>query len=105
MTAGDKFRDLSREERIALCREVVERLSDLVEGTAPDAFCERVEDLLGDCQPYQAYRKTLRTTIDLLRECGQLGSSLSSPPEDRIAVCVEKARRALENVRKEPPAG
>lgn len=102
MTADDKLKHLSREERVALCREVVENLSELVEGTAPEAFCERVESLLGDCQPYRAYRETLRTTIDLLAECGQLGFSDSSPREDMFAACVEKARRALEEGRKKP---
>ena len=102
MTAGDRFKNLNREERVALCREVVENLSDLVEGTAPEAFCERVESLLGDCQPYQAYRETLRPTINLLQECGRLGSPLSRPREDKFAACVEKARRALEDAGKKP---
>ena len=102
MTAGGKFAALSREERVALCREVVENLSDLVEGTAPEALCERVESLLGDCQPYQAYKETLRMTIDLLRECGRVGSPLSALPEEKFAACVEKARRALEDAGRKP---
>ena len=105
MTAADNFKKLDREERVALCREVVESLSDLVEGTAPEAFCERVESLLGDCQPYQAYRETLRTTINLLQECGRLGSSFSSPREGKFEACVEKARKALEGSGKDPSDG
>jgi hypothetical protein len=100
MTAGKRFDALSREERVALCREVVENLSELVEGTAPEAFCERVESLLGDCQPYRAYKETLRTTIELLRECGRLESTLMSPGEDMFSTCVERARRALEETGK-----
>jgi hypothetical protein len=89
------FDALSREERVALCREVMENLSDLAEGTAPEEFCEQVERLLGDCQPYRAYRDTLTATIRLLAECGQTGAKLSPTREREFAAGVEKARRAL----------
>ncbi len=98
---GKAFAALSREERVALCREVMESLSDLVEGTAPPDLCERVERLLGDCQPYRAYRDTLSATIRLLGECGEAG--LPGPREETFRRCVERARRELARGREEGP--
>jgi hypothetical protein len=87
----DRLHHLSRAERESLCREVVEQLSDYVEGVAPDDFCRKVEDLLAGCQPFEAYCNTLRATIELARECGE-------PPEDLEAGyerSVEAVRRRL----------
>ncbi len=49
MKHHSEFDKLSREERIALCQEIMEKLSELVEENAPPDFCERVEVLLGSC--------------------------------------------------------
>jgi hypothetical protein len=98
------FEKLSREERIALCREVMENLSELVEGSAPPDFCERVEDLMGDCQPYQAYRDTLKATLHLLRECGDSPACLSAAAAEKIASGVAKASAAVAARRKKDGA-
>ncbi len=48
MKHHSEFDKLIREERIALCQEIMENLSERVEGNAPPDFCERVEELLGN---------------------------------------------------------
>jgi len=85
------------EERIAFCRQVMEGLSDLVEGEAPADFCRRVEEVLGQCQPYLAYRNTLEATIRLARECGECADrgEDSIVDEERFRACVEQVRRRL----------
>jgi len=49
MKHHSEFDKLIREERIALCQEIMENLSERVEGNAPPDFCERVEEVLGSC--------------------------------------------------------
>ena len=99
-----EFENLSREERIALCREVMENFSELVEGSAPPDFCERVEKLLGDCQPYQAYRDTLKATLLLLNECGETPATLSTAAAEQFASGVAKAGAAVAARRKQDGA-
>jgi hypothetical protein len=86
---GERLRALGPEERRAFCREVMERLSELVEGEAPEDFCARVESILGDCQPFRALRDTLEATIRLTR-----GLAAAEPGGD------EAFRRAVERVRR-----
>lgn len=93
MSANDKLRALGHDERVALCREVLEKLSDLLEGEAPEDFCERVDELLGDCQPFQAYRDTLAATIELLRDCRDSGRYHD---DEMLQRCAARARRQLQ---------
>ena len=95
MSDQARFDEMSREERIALCREVMENLSDLVEGSAPPDFCQKVDTLLGTCQPYMAYRDTLEATLGLLRECGTSPGKLPLEAEECYARGVARAREAL----------
>ncbi len=95
-----EFEKLSREERIALCREVMDNLSELVEGSASPDFCERVENLLGDCQPYQAYRDTLKATLHLLGECKETPPALSAAAAEKFASGVARAGAAIAARRK-----
>ena len=104
MSRQPQFEKLSREERIALCREVMENLSDLVEGSAPPEFCERVEDLLGDCQPYKAYRDTLEATVSLLRECGDTPQQMPAVAAEQFASGVVRAAAAIAACRDEDGA-
>jgi hypothetical protein len=90
-----QFDDLSREDRIALCREVMENLSDLVEDTAPPDFCEKVETMLGSCQPYLVYKDTLAATLGLLKECGGNPGKLKGAGEECYARGVARAQEAL----------
>jgi len=62
----DRLQGLTREERTSLCREVVEQLSDYLDGSAQEDFCRRVEAMLQGCQPFEAYRDTLAATIEFL---------------------------------------
>jgi len=95
MNENERLKKLSREERVAFCREVMENLSDLVEGEAPADFCDRVDEILGDCQPFNAYRNTLEATIELAGECGEADAEFSQVDEDAFLRCVEKVREKL----------
>jgi len=100
--SDDRLRALSREERVALCHEVMAKLSDLVDGEAPHEFCERVDEMFADCQPFQAYRDTLAATIRLTQECGS--SEPSAPDMDALRRCVDKVRsRLLDDESEVPP--
>jgi len=48
MKHHSEFDKLGREERIVLCQEIMENVSELVEGNAPPDFCERAEELMGN---------------------------------------------------------
>lgn len=79
------------ESRRRFCREVLESLSDLVEDEAPEDLCRRVDELLGDCEPFQAFRRTFEATIELTR-------GLEQPEgfdETLYRRCVERARKRL----------
>jgi len=95
MSTNNPLAVLSKDERVRLCREVMERLSDLVEGAAPQELCERVDELLGDRQPYLAYCATLRATIQLTRECRERFPPEGFPDEEDLRRCVESVRRRL----------
>ena len=84
------------ESRREFCRAVLESLSDLVEGEAPEDLCRTVDKLLGDCRPFQAFRNTFEATI---RAVGELGREDELPePFDEAGYrrCVERVRKALE---------
>ena len=95
MNQNEGLEKLTREERVAFCREVMDNLSDLVEGEAPADFCERVDEILGDCQAFNAYRNTLEATIDLAGECGDTETEFSKLNEDAFLRCVERVRGKL----------
>lgn len=94
-TGDERLRALSPEERRAFCQEVMERLSDLVEGEAPEDFCTRVEEILGRCQPFLAYRNTLEATIRATHRLGEPGAPAAPADEEAFARCVERVRRAV----------
>ena len=91
MTPEEWLKSLSREERNRVCRDVLEQLSDYVEGTAEEDFCRQVEEMLGKCQPFDAYCTTLAATIKLASECGEL----PGPADEAYDRCVEIVRRQL----------
>jgi len=96
MSAVDgRLKALSREERVALCREVVENLSDYIEGTAPEAFCERVDELLADCQPFEAYRNTLAATIEMAAEVRDAAPRSEALDDEGFARCVKAVKARL----------
>lgn len=88
---------MGREERQKFCREVVERLSELVEGEAPEDLEARVREIFGDCDCYAAYRATLGTTIELAHESGQDAAGAASMDDEAFAACVERVRGKLGN--------
>ena len=93
--ARRRLQELSREERMAFCTEVLDGLSELVEGEAPADLCERVDEILGDCQAYVAYRETLRSTIELAGECRDRGAAARDAGDEAFRRCVERVREAV----------
>lgn len=90
--ASDVFEGLTPAEREQFCQEVLERLSDYLEGAAPEDFCRRVQERLAGCQPFEAYCNTLAATIALARASGE-------PPDfadERYERCVAEIRRRLQ---------
>ncbi len=67
------------------CRDLVELVTEYLEGTLPPADRMRFEDHLGICPPCKTYVDQMRQT---LRACGSL-------PRDTIS---DDARRALLDV-------
>lgn len=70
-------------------------LSDIIEGEAPEDFCREVDRVLGDCQPYLAFRSTLEETVRLTNGLGEPPST-AGPGEDAFRRCVERVRGRLE---------
>ncbi len=91
----EKLLALPREDRQAFCRQVLDNLSDLVEGEAPEDLCRQVDEILAECQPFVAYRNTLQATIRLLADHAASPSAGADIDEDRFQACVEKVRRRL----------
>ena len=84
---------LSADQRHEFCRRVLENLSDIVDGEAPDALCREVDDLLGDCRPYIAFRATLEETIRATRELATVEPT--GIEEARFQHCIDEVRQAL----------
>lgn len=83
------------ESRRRFCREVLESLSELVEGEAPEDFCRRVDEILGDCEPFQAFRRTFEATIRLSNRLGEKDELPEGFDEAAYRRCVERARGSL----------
>jgi RNA polymerase sigma-70 factor (ECF subfamily) len=49
------------------CRELVERLSEYLDGELDPGMCAEVEEHLGGCPPCEAFLESLRRTVALLR--------------------------------------
>ena len=76
------------------CRELVELVTDYLEGALPPAERERFEAHLGSCRGCAAYLKQMR---DLVRVSGRIppGSPRPTPPPDLLRVFAAwKADRA-----------
>jgi hypothetical protein len=86
----DRLHQMTRAERTQLCREVVEKLSDYLEGTAPEDFCRRVDEMLAGCQPFDAYRNTLAATITLAGECREPDASLDEAYARSVAAVRQR---------------
>jgi hypothetical protein len=91
MSDDDRLENLSRAQREELCREVLEHLSEYVEGEAREDFCRKVDELLDGCQPFEAYCNTLRATIELAGRCAEAPDVC----EDAYERSVAAVRRRL----------
>jgi hypothetical protein len=86
---------LDEATRKSFCKEVLERMSDLVEDEAPEDFCERVIELLGDCPCYESYRDTLEATIVLANECGKRGPETPMLDDATFDACIMRVKEQL----------
>jgi len=92
---NERLMQLDEKSRRAFCREVLERMSELVEGEAEEEFCERVIELLGDCPCYENYQATLNATIQLAQEAAAEDSVTPAFDEERFESCVQRVREQL----------
>lgn len=95
MSDGDRPALLDPGDKRRFCRQVLESLSDLIEGEAPEDFCRQVDRVLGECEPYLAYRATLEETVRMARQLGRPVAA-SETDEELYLRCVEKVRQRLE---------
>lgn len=64
------------------CRELVEVITDYIEGTLPDDDRRRFEEHLGECPYCVSYLEQMRGTIDALGELRE--ESLSPEVRDEL---------------------
>lgn len=78
-------------ERLPTCREVVELVSDYLEGALPPVLRNKVEQHLSWCRGCRDYLEQMRETIRLT---GRLGEE-SIPPDirDELVVAFRDWRR------------
>ena len=78
------------------CRSLFARLSDYLDGTLDDAFCQEMQRHLGDCPPCVAFIASLKETVNLCQEF-KPASPGKLPDGMRAALLAryEKARTAL----------
>jgi predicted secreted protein len=96
LKVNERLLALDEETRRSFCREVLERMSELVEEEAPDDFCDRVIALLGDCPCYDNYKSTLEETILLARECGERSRERPAIDEQSFQACVARVKEQLQ---------
>ena len=77
------------------CREAFERLSEVLDGEAPERICEKVEEMMSKCASFRALCNTLEATRDIARECRESGPAFASADEQRLEHCIEEVRRKL----------
>jgi anti-sigma factor (TIGR02949 family) len=75
------------------CREMLERLSEYLDGELPDDLCERIEGHMKDCTPCSGFLESLRRTIGLIRESGP-----GDLPEDLRRELLAAAARLEESL-------
>ena len=64
-----------------VCREVVELVTEYLDGTLPDRDRVRFDQHLATCPPCTAYLAQMRTTLALAAELG----SAAGPPDEEVA--------------------
>ena len=95
MKRNERLLELDAETRRAFCREVLERMSEIIEGEADEDFCERVIELLGDCPCYENYQATLHATIRLAQDASAQDAVTPNFDEERFDTCVARVREQL----------
>ncbi len=72
------------------CRELVDLITDYVEGTLPEADRRRLESHLAECRDCTAYVDQMRATIARLGEQGE--ESLSPATRERLLASFRDRR-------------
>jgi anti-sigma factor RsiW len=49
------------------CQEMFARLSEYLDGELTAELCEEIRAHMGDCEPCQAFTRSLRNAVDLCR--------------------------------------
>ncbi len=62
---------------VLACKQLVRRLSDYIDGTIDDSFCEHLDSHLADCKPCRAFIRNLRRTVKVINRQGQAKPSKS----------------------------
>lgn len=75
------------------CREIFELLSDYLDGSLAPDECERVKRHIEDCAPCVEFLESLRRSVSLCRECGEVEKPAPLPPQVRERL-MEVYRRA-----------
>lgn len=100
MTLTPALAALPTTQRRDFCRQVLETLPELLDGSAPPAWRARVAELLGASNDFRALCDTLKEVEALARECGaEAAAAIDGRLLDRV---VRRVRAQLE---REPPAG
>ena len=73
------------------CRELVERLSEYLDGELPAGLCRSVEAHMGDCRPCREFLESLRRTIRWMGESG--ARELPAEIRQELLVRAEEVRR------------
>ncbi|MCS6806910.1 MAG: sigma-70 family RNA polymerase sigma factor [Acidobacteriota bacterium] len=81
------------QESKSACRDILQKLSEYLDGQLRPKLCQRIERHLQDCAPCVAFVNTLRKTIELCRSYAA-DEKMTIPPEEK-----EKLRAALEACR------
>jgi anti-sigma factor RsiW len=69
------------------CRDLLESLSQFVDGDAPPELCARIEKHLARCDDCRIVVDTLRRTIDLYRRLPR--SEMPEPARERLFASLE----------------
>ena len=85
------------------CRTLFAALSDYMDGLLDDAVCEQMDRHIGDCEPCQAFLRSLKSTVQRCR-----AYSPECPPQRSEVLrhqLVKEYRAAVAELSKKKPAG
>jgi len=54
--------------KIMRCRQLFRLLSEFMDGELPEGLCREIQTHLSDCEPCQAFLRTLQRTVEICQE-------------------------------------